>query len=129
MTFPITAPFAAALTLIFIVLTFAVIFARQKAKVGLGDGGNPLVLQAMRRQANFVENVPLTLLLMALAEAGGSGATLLTLCGSALLLARLIHPFGIKPEAAAHPARIIGATVTNLVQLVLAVSLILHRFA
>ncbi len=129
MTFPITSPFAAALTLLFVVLTFAVIKTRQAAKVGLGDGGNPLVLQAMRRQANFVENVPLTLLLMALAEAGGTGATLLTLCGSALLLARLIHPFGIKVGADAQPARIIGAVVTTLVQLVLAVLLIFHRFA
>ena len=129
MTFAITAPFAAGLTLIFIVLTFAVIFARGRAKVGLGDGGNPDLLQAMRRQANFVENVPLTLLLMALAEAGGAGATLLTVCGSALLLARLVHPFGIKVGADAHPARIAGASVTSLVQLVLAVTLLIHRFA
>lgn len=128
MTFPITAPFAAALTLVFIVLTQLVIFARQKARVGLGDGGSPLVLQAMRRQANFVENVPLTLLLMALAEAGGAGAMLLTACGLVLLLARLIHPFGIRADAPAHPARIGGAVATTGVQLVLVV-LLLSRFA
>lgn len=129
MTFPITAPFAAALTLIFLVLTFAVIKARQTARVGLGDGGNPMVLQAMRRQANFVENVPLTLILLALAEAAGSGATILTACGTALVAARLIHPFGIKAGADAHPARIIGSVVTSLVQLGLVLLLFLHRFA
>ncbi len=129
MTFPITAPFAAGLTLIFIVLTQLVIFARQKARIGLGDGGSPIVLQAMRRQANFVENVPLTLLLMALAEAGGAGALLLTGCGAALLAARLIHPFGIKAGADAHPARLTGAVLTTIVQLVLVVSLLLQRFA
>lgn len=129
MTFPITAPFAAALTLIFIILTYAVILVRAKSGIGLGDGGNIQLLTRMRQQANFAENVPLTLVLMALAEAGGAGPTLLTLCGAALVLARLVHPFGIKPEAATHPARIFGATVTTLVQLVLVAVLFLHRFA
>lgn len=129
MTYPITAPFAAALTLIFLVLTFAVIKSRQSAQVGLGDGGNATVLQAMRRQANFVENVPLTLILMALAEATGVGAMILTACGAALLLARLIHPFGIKVGADAHPARIVGSVVTNLVQLALALLLFFYSFA
>ena len=129
MTFAITAPYAAILTLILVTLTQLVIFARQKAKVGLGDGGNPTVLQAMRRQANFVENVPLTLLLMALAEAGGSGATILNLCGAALVVARLIHPFGISADKQVHPARIIGSVATTAVQLVLIVALALQHFA
>ena len=128
MTFAITAPYAAALTLILIALTQLVVVARQKAHVGLGDGGSPLVLQAMRRQANFVENIPLTLLLMALAEAGGAGVMLLNLCGSALVLARLIHPFGIRAAAPAHPARIVGSVATTGVQLVLVVALALQFF-
>ncbi len=129
MTFALTTPYAAALTLIFVVLTQAVIFARQKAKVALGDGGNPILLQAMRRQANFVENVPLTLLLMAFAEAGGSGATTLNALGLILVLARIIHPFGIKANAAAEPARIVGAVATTGVQLALVIILALHHFA
>ena len=129
MTFAITAPYAAVLTLIFIVLTQLVIRTRINAKVGLGDGGIPAVLQAVRRQGNFVENVPLTLLLMALAEAGGSGALVLNLCGGVLVVARLIHPFGIRIEAPTHPARLIGAVATLAVQLVLVVALLLHHFA
>ena len=129
MTFAITAPYAALLTLIFIVLTQLVIRVRVVAKVGLGDGGNVAVLQAVRRQGNFVENVPLTLLLMALAEAGGSGAMILNLCGIVLVLARLIHPFGIIADKPAHPARLVGAVATLLVQLVLVVQLLIHHFA
>ena len=129
MTFAITAPYAAALTLIFFVLTQLVIMTRQKAKVSLGDGGDPALLQAIRRQANFVENVPLTLLLMALAEAGGSGATLLNTLGLILLAARIIHPFGIKANAANLPARIAGGVATTGVQVVLVIVLVLHHFA
>ena len=125
MTFPQTALFAALLTVIFIALTQLVIFARQRAKVGLGDGGSATVLQAMRRQANFVENVPLTLLLMALAEAQGTNTLLLTALGWTLVAARLIHPFGIRADAPAHPARIAGAVATTAVQIVLVVLLLL----
>ena len=129
MTFAHTAPFAAALTLIFIVLTQAVIMARVKAKVTLGDGGNVALLQAIRRQANFVENVPLTLVLMALAEAGGTGATPLTILGLILVAARIVHPFGIKADASAPPARIVGSVATTGVQLVLVILLAVQHFA
>ena len=129
MTFALTAPYAAALTLIYIVLTQLVIVTRGKAKVALGDGGNPAVLQAMRRQANFVENVPLTILMMMLAEAGGSGATLLNTLGLILLVARIIHPFGIDANNGALPARIAGAVATSGVQLALVIILALHYFA
>ena len=129
MAFAITAPYAAVLTVLMIILTQHVIRERGKASVGLGDGGSIPVLQAMRRQANFVENVPLALILMILAEAGGSGAMTLNILGLILVAARLIHPFGIKSAAPAHPARIIGAVATNGVQLALVVILLMQHFA
>lgn len=127
MTLPVTAFYAALLTLIYIVLVQLVIRTRLQVKVGLGDNGNDAVLQAVRRQGNFVENVPLAIVLMALAEAGGSGALLLNLCGIVLVAARLIHPFGIDVDRPSHPARILGAVATTAVLLVLAVTLILQR--
>ena len=128
MTFAITAPYAALLTILMFALTHLVIRARGKAKVGLGDGGNTQLLEAMRRQANFVENVPLALLLMAFAEAGGAGAMVLNIAGIALVLARLVHPFGIKSDKPAHPARIAGAVVTNFVQLAMVVVILMQYF-
>ncbi|MBC7477113.1 MAG: MAPEG family protein [Pseudorhodobacter sp.] len=127
MTLPVTAFYAALLTLIYIVLVQLVIRTRLQVKVGLGENGNDAVLQAVRRQGNFVENVPLAIVLMALAEAGGSGALLLNLCGIVLVAARLIHPFGIDVGRPSHPARILGAVATTAVLLVLAVTLILQR--
>ena len=128
MTFAITAPYAALLTILMFALTQMVIRTRGKAKVGLGDGGNTQLLEAMRRQANFVENVPLALLLMAFAEAGGAGALVLNIAGIALVLARLVHPFGIRADKPAHPARIAGAVVTNFVQLAMVVVILMQYF-
>lgn len=120
---PITAPYAAALTLVLIVLTQLVIRARGKTRIPLGDGNEPRLLEASRRQMNFVEQVPMTLILMALAEAGGAGATVLHAAGGILLAARLVHPFGITITTPSHPLRIGGAVATNAVQLGLVVVL------
>jgi uncharacterized protein len=129
MPLPLTAPYAASLTLIFVVLTQMVVITRNRTDVPLGDGGHPLLLQAIRRQANFVEMVPITLILLMLAEAGGSAVWLIHSCGVVLVLARLVHPFGIQIARPAHPARI-GATVaTTLVQLALVVTLLWQTFA
>lgn len=129
MTFAITAPYAAVLTLIVFVLTQLVIRARGKTTIMLGDKGDDRLLEASRRQMNFVENVPIALILMMLAEAGGANATLLHTAGVVLVLARLIHPFGITITRAAHPLRIGAAVATVLVQLGLVVVLVLQAFA
>jgi uncharacterized protein len=129
MTLAITAPYAALLALILIVLNLAAIRARGKTTIALGERGDDRLLEACRRQMNLVENVPIALILMALAEAGGAGATVLNTAGVVLVLARLIHPFGITVTNAAHPLRIAGAVVTTAVQLTLAIVLLLQRFA
>ena len=129
MTFAITAPYAAALTLILVVLTQLVIRARLKTAVVLGDGGDVALLEASRRQMNFVENVPMTLIVMAFAEAGGASAMVLNIAGLALVAARLIHPFGISAAKAAHPLRIVGSVATTAVQLGMVVILTMQYFA
>ena len=129
MTFALTAPYAAALTVILVILTQLVIRARVKTTIPLGDRGDDRLLEACRRQMNFVENVPMALILMLLAEAGGAGALTLNIAGIVLVLARIVHPFGITVTKAAHPLRIVGTVATNLVQLGLVVVLAMQYFA
>ena len=129
MTLAITAPYAAALGLILIVLTQLVIRTRGKTNIPLGDKGDDRLLEASRRQMNFVEQVPLALILMMLAEAGGAGAMVLNIAGAVLVVARLIHPFGITVTTPAHPLRIAGAVATNVVQLAMIVVIGLQYFA
>jgi len=40
--------------------------ARARARVSIGDGGDTALIRAMRGQANWVENTPITLLMLAL---------------------------------------------------------------
>ncbi len=129
MTFAITAPYAAILTVLYVVLSLLVIRARTKTTIALGDKGDDRLLEASRRQMNFVENVPLTLTLMMLAEAGGASAMVLNIAGIVLVVARLVHPFGITVTKTFHPLRFAGAVATQVVQLAMVVVLVMHRFA
>lgn len=129
MQLSITALYAVPLAVVFIILTQLVIRARGRAKVPLGDGGDVGLLEASRRQMNFVENIPLALILMLLAEATGAGPTLLHIMGAVLVAARIVHPFGITMKNQAHPLRIIGAVATNLAMLVFCVVIVLNHFA
>lgn len=129
MTFGITALYASALTIIVFVLAQLVIRARGKTTIALGDGGDARLLEASRRQMNFVENVPMTVLLMMMAEGGGASAMQLHIAGAVLVIARILHPFGIQIDRAAHPLRIGGAVATNLVQFGLIAILIMQYFA
>ena len=129
MTFAITAPYAGALTIILIILTQLVIRARLKTTIALGDKGDDRLLEASRRQMNFVENVPMALILMMLAEAGGAGATVLNIAGVVLVVARLVHPFGISVTTPAHPLRIVGAVATTVVHVAMVVLIAMQFLA
>ena len=60
--------YAALLALLFVVLSGRVIKQRLKHQVGLGDGGQPALVRAIRVHGNFIENVPLALLLLLMYE-------------------------------------------------------------
>jgi len=129
MTFAQTAPYAALLTLILITLNLLAITARGKTTISLGDRGDDRLLEASRRQMNFVENVPLALILMALAEGGGASSLVLNIAGIVLVVSRLVHPFGITVTRQSHPLRIGGSVATTAVQLGMAIVLLLQHFA
>lgn len=91
---------------------------RGKTKISIGDGGNPELLLAMRRHGNFVENVPMALILMALLEMNGAGAAGLHGLGTALLAARIAHAVGLKADTIQGIGRAAGAGGTALVLVV-----------
>lgn len=121
MTLPITALYAAVLTLIMMVLSFAAGGARNKFKVSLGDGDQPELLAAIRRHGNAVEYVPMAVILLGLLEANGASATWIHSLGAALVFARIAHPLGLSTSKMVHPLRVIGAAGTSLVMLIAAV--------
>jgi uncharacterized protein len=62
--------------------------------------------------------------LMLLAEAQGTGTIWLHAAGALLTIGRVLHPLGLKAEAATHPLRIAGNMGGILATLILTVSLV-----
>ena len=125
MTVPIiTTLYAGLLGLVSIGVAWAAGSARGRAKVSVGDGGSKDVLLAMRRHANFVEYVPLALIMIALLEVNGVAATAIHVLGAALVIARLAHAFGLKADVMTTPGRMVGAVGTMMVTAVCSVWLL-----
>ncbi|HXH00963.1 MAG TPA: MAPEG family protein [Xanthomonadaceae bacterium] len=106
--------FAALHTLLLLLLTVQVVRWRYRAKVGLGDGGNADLARQIRVHGNFIEYVPLALLLLALLELAGLDARALWSFGAMLLLGRLLHAFGLSRDAGPSPGRKWGMLLTWL---------------
>lgn len=122
-----TAIFAALLALELIVLSGWIVLGRVRKDALFGDAGDDDFAKRIRVQANFIEYVPLALLLIALLEGrGGAHGLVLTLL-VILLIARLAHPFGMfaPPNSPQQFAlRGGGILATFLVVLVAAVALL-----
>ncbi len=118
--------YAGLLTLVLIWLGYSVSKRRGEFKISIGDGGNPVLLRAMRGQANFVENVPMALLLLLGMALFGAPAWLIHGLGIILVVARVLHGLHFTQADAPGWQRAAGAGLTGLVLLVGAVGLIGH---
>jgi MAPEG family len=106
---PVTAFYASILTVLAFVLAQHVIKTRGRTTIALGDRGDDRLLEASRRQMNFVENVPLTLILLLLAETGGAAQLQLHIAGTVLVCAPCppvrYHRRPRRPSLADHRGR------------------------
>jgi uncharacterized protein len=119
---PITALYASLLALFLIILVFPVIKLRRGLKVGLGDGGHRSLQQAVRAHGNAAENIPLFVMLLALYELNRASPIVLHAFGAAFLLARLIHAGGLYTSPGSSTGRVIGAGITFLLVIGLALA-------
>ena len=87
---------------------------RGKKNIDAGDGGDPDMLRAMRRHANFTEYVPLALVLIALLELNVVRAQVIHGLGLTLLAGRALHAAYFNQGIKSVP-RGIGAGLTALV--------------
>lgn len=124
MLVPTTLCLAAAAALINIWISTRVGQVRHAAKVSVGDGGNEMLIRRMRAHANFIENTPLVLILLAAIELSHKGGTWLAVVGAVYMLARVAHAFGMDGDSLGW-ARGAGTAITMLTQLGLAVAAVL----
>jgi len=113
-TFAITPIYAGLLGLLLLALTASVVRLRGKYKVGIGDGGHPELSRAVRAHANFIEYVPLALILLLILEYRGIPAWALHGLGGSLFLGRVLHAWGLSQRAGTSFGRAIGIVLTLL---------------
>lgn len=112
---PITGVYAGLLGLLIIGLAGRVVGLRRSRKVSLGDGDDAALGRAIRTHANATEYVPTALLLVLLLELNGASALLLHCLGSALVIARGLHAWGLARTGGLSFGRYYGTLVTWLV--------------
>ncbi len=122
MSLPITALYASILMIFALVLSFKAGGFRGKTGISVGHGEpiNMDLAQRVRVHQNFLEYVPLAIILMGIIELNDGNATFLHVFGVVLIVARIAHAIGLKHDNMGHPGRAIGAGGTALISLVAA---------
>ena len=129
MNVPFVVPlYAGIFTLIYIVLTVRVIALRNSHRVSFGTGGDPVVERAVRIHGNFIEYVPLALILLGFMELQHFSRYLLHILCLLLLLGRLSHIAGLSIGNGINIWRGLGVVLTVTVLLIAAILLIWEFF-
>ncbi|WP_395611693.1 MAPEG family protein [Allosphingosinicella sp.] len=116
---PITLTIAAAAAVLHIWLAGRVSALRNSQKVSIGDGGNEALIRRMRAHANYGENAPIFLILLALLELAGGDPRILWGAAILFVIARILHAFGMDRP---HPSKLrmfgmIGSTLALVILL------------
>jgi len=111
----ITALYAGLLGLILVYLSYGVVVHRKKHQVGIGDGDNKELSLAIRVHANFTEYVPIALILLAILESFHGNPLFVHLGGILLVVARVLHAYGLGKSVGASFGRVLGTSVSWLV--------------
>lgn len=101
-----------------VVMIAKVIIARRTHKVGLGDGGNQVVAQAMRVHGNFIEQVPIILFMMYILEQQGMSVLCLHVAGGILVISRVLHAQGLYGSPYVTFGRFVGTFMSIILMLV-----------
>ena len=110
----VTMLYGGSLALWFLVLGACVV-KRRRTGINLGDGGDTLMLRAIRGHGNFAEYVPLALILLAALELNGTSLYVLHGLGLALLIGRLLHGYAFSFTEQFAFGRFWGTTLTYIV--------------
>jgi uncharacterized membrane protein YecN with MAPEG domain len=108
----ITASYAGIFGLMFLLLSVRTLRLRRRLRIIVGDRGNELMLRATRVHSNFAEYVPLTLLLLVLAEGRDAPDWAIHAGCAALLVGRVSHAIGVSQVDEQLRFRIVGMTLT-----------------
>jgi uncharacterized membrane protein YecN with MAPEG domain len=124
----VTPIYIALLALLFIPFTMRVALYRVKNEINLGDGGDAEMIKRIRGQGNFIETVPLAVILLLVMELMGAGDTWLHALGAALVIGRLLHYLSIT-ELGPFIGRPIGMVATLATYIIAPIWILMDLFA
>jgi uncharacterized membrane protein YecN with MAPEG domain len=114
----VTPLYAAILAALFLLLTLRVVLYRRSARVSLGDGGHTGLQRAMRAHGNFVEYVPLALVMLLILELSHFSLYVIHVLGIVLVIARLLHGYALALSNHSPFGRSAGTVLTVAVLIV-----------
>ena len=119
---PVTLLYASFFALFALVLSFRAGSFRGKTQISVlyGEPTNMELAERVRVHQNFLEYVPLILIMFGLLEANGVSRMFLYVMGDLLVVARIAHAIGLKHDNMQHVGRLIGAGGTALITVVTA---------
>jgi uncharacterized membrane protein YecN with MAPEG domain len=123
MSLPITSITALFAGVLILALTIIVIRIRRRDGVVLGDNDNRVMAKAIRGQGNAVEQLPIALILMGLAELQGGNDALLWLCAGLLIIGRCLHGVYFAVHGTHWRFRMFGMLLTMIAQAGLIIAL------
>ena len=118
--------YAGLLALAYIWLALRVVRLRRSRGVSLGDGTDSELLIRIRTHGNFAEYVPISLLLLFMAEVQGAPAWLLHGLCLMLLAGRMLHMRALMLGRRGLPLRVAGMAMTFFVLGLTGIGLIGH---
>ncbi len=118
----ITLFYAGILAVLWLLLTLNVTRFRVKHQVAFGDGGIEDIARAQRMQGNFVETVPIALILLLGLEMAGMADWAMHLAGGLLVIARIAHAYGLSGTSGQSPGRMVGTLLSWAIMLFVAVA-------
>ena len=120
MYLPISLAATAAAAVTNLWLSFRIGALRTAKKISVGDGGDEALIRRMRAQANFIENTPIVLILIAVIELSRPFNPWLAGVAGLYSVARIAHGVGMDGGVFKF-GRMFGTLVTMLTLLGLAV--------
>lgn len=108
----ITGFYAAILALIQIKLTFNIVKIRKAHMISIGDDGREDLARSIRVHGNFIETVPIVLILILVAELGGAPFWAIHGLGAAMVGARVSHAIGLGSGTGHGKFRLYGMVMT-----------------
>lgn len=120
----ITALYAGLCGVLLILLYLRISQRRLSSKIGLGSGGDADLERRIRAHGNFIESVPMALILLFLFEHSDADPIFIHTFGILLVISRIAHAQGLSRTAERSTGRFYGAIGTLLVIGGLSVSLL-----